>query len=79
MADARGVNHFYVSQLVRRGIEPDDKTENQQEVRVKLFLRRKKPKPRKPVVWKQEQAIIEAMSNVTKQALRWKKRKQARR
>lgn len=32
-------------------------------------------KPRKPPEWRQEQSIIEAMSYMTKQALRWKKRK----
>jgi hypothetical protein len=42
LAELRGVNHFYVSQLVHRGIEPDDKTEHQQDIRAKLFLRRKK-------------------------------------
>src|SRR5688572_27611691 len=75
VADHQGINHFYVSQLLWREMEPDDKTGNQQEIRAKLFLRRKKPKPRKPVEWNQRRAIIEAMSNVTKQALRWKRRK----
>jgi hypothetical protein len=75
VAELRGVNHFYVSQLLWRGIEPDDKTEHQKEIRAKLYLRRRKPKRRRPKVWNRQQSIIEAMSNMTKQALRWKKRK----
>jgi|SRR5919109_2324938 hypothetical protein len=46
LARRRGVNIKYVSDLIRRGIEPTDRTINGQEVRVKLFLPRKKSQPR---------------------------------
>lgn len=52
-----GVNILYVSQLLRRGIEPTDQTEKGREVRVKLFLpkRKRKPGPRKAILPIQKQ------------------------
>ncbi len=47
LARALVINDFYVNQLLLKGIEPTDKTEHGQELRVKLFLPRKKPKPHK--------------------------------
>jgi hypothetical protein len=41
------VNIFYITQLLRHGIEPTDRTDKGQETRLKLFLPRRKPKPRK--------------------------------
>jgi hypothetical protein len=41
-----GVNILYVSQLLRKGIEPTDQTEKGREIRVKLFLPKRKRKPR---------------------------------
>jgi len=46
LARRRGVNILYVSQLLCHGIEPTDKTETGREVRVKLFMPRRKLKPR---------------------------------
>lgn len=40
------LNISYVSQLLKDGTEPTDKTEKGRAARVKLFLPRKKPKPR---------------------------------
>jgi hypothetical protein len=45
-AKQQGINILYVSQLLRDGIEPTDKTEKGRDVRVKLFLPRRKRKPR---------------------------------
>lgn len=45
------VNILYVSQLIRHGMEPTDKTEKGRSVRVKLFLPRWKPKPHKVREW----------------------------
>lgn len=77
LARRRGVNILYVSQLIRHGIEPTDRTVKGQETRAKLYLPRLKPKPRKerkPRTQKQE-AII-AMSNMVRQGLRlWKQGK----
>ncbi len=47
-ARQRDVNILFVSQLLRKGIEPTDKTEKGREIRVKLFLTKRKPKPGKP-------------------------------
>ena len=38
------VNDYYISKLMKYGIEPTDKTENGQSVRIKLFLPRLKRK-----------------------------------
>jgi|SRR5919108_607375 hypothetical protein len=46
LARRRGVNIKYVSDLIRRGIEPTDRTIKGQEARVALFLPRLKRKPR---------------------------------
>jgi hypothetical protein len=43
VAEEREVNHYYVSQLLWRGIEPGN-----QEIADKLFVRRKPLKPRGP-------------------------------
>ena len=43
LADLRGVNHFYISELLWRGIEPSNP-----EIRAKLSLPRKPIKPRGP-------------------------------
>jgi len=43
LAELRGVNQFYVSQLLRRGIEPSNP-----EIRMQLFLPRRKRQPREP-------------------------------
>ena len=43
-ARMRNVNISYLSNLLRRGEEPTDRTEKGQEVRVRLFLPRKKQK-----------------------------------
>jgi hypothetical protein len=40
------VNVFYINQLVTDGIEPTDATESGRVVRVKIFLKAYKPKPR---------------------------------
>lgn len=45
LARQLGVNILYVSQLLKYGIEPTDKTTKGQAVREKLFLPKKKPKP----------------------------------
>jgi hypothetical protein len=42
------IDHHYVSQLLHRGIEPSDQTENGRDIRVKLFLPVKKRKAREP-------------------------------
>ncbi len=72
---ARGVNILYVSQLLRKGIEPTDKTEKGRQMRVKLFLPARKkhpPKPRKPLTPMQQK--IEEMRQKTREALRWKRK-----
>lgn len=46
LARQRKVNISYVSKLLRLGEEPTDRTEKGQEMRVKLFLPKRKPKPR---------------------------------
>jgi len=45
-----GVNILYVSQLLRKGIEPTDQTEKGRETRAKMFLpkRKRKMTARKP-------------------------------
>lgn len=76
----RGVNILYVSQLLKDGIEPTDKTEKGQAARVKLFLPRKKPKPQvvktKPVPLTQEwwdelrKREIKAMAKETRESFK---------
>ena len=44
----RSVNDYYISKLMKYGIEPTDKTEKGQDARVKLFLPCKKKKVRLP-------------------------------
>ena len=43
LAQLQGVNQYYVSELLRRGIEPSNP-----DIRVKLFLPRKRPVQRDP-------------------------------
>lgn len=71
-----GVNHFYVSQLLWRGIEPDDKTENQQEIRARLFLPRKKIKPRvpKPEGWTGQKRVVKKIRKLHSETTRTFKR-----
>lgn len=54
VGELRGVNHFYVSQLLWRGIEPTNL-----EIRRKLFLPAKTRKPReeKPEEWTGQRQI----------------------
>ena len=40
------VNIYYLYQMIKKGIEPNDTTEKLREVRVRMFLPRKKRKPR---------------------------------
>jgi len=47
-AESKNVNISYLSNLLRLGIEPTDRTEIGQAVRVKLFLPRTKRKQRQP-------------------------------
>jgi len=42
-----GVNQRYVDDNLMKGIEPTDATENGMEVRVRMFMKPNKPKPRK--------------------------------
>jgi hypothetical protein len=84
-AKEQGVNILYVSQLLRDGIEPTDRTEKGRAARVKLFLPRKKPKPRQsqpkpdPVSSEWWDALrncaVRAMAKRTRQAVLMKKRK----
>lgn len=48
VGELRGVNHYYVSQLLWRGIEPGNR-----EIRKKLFLSAtpRKPREQKPEEW----------------------------
>ncbi len=75
-----GVNILYISQYFREGIEPTDQTENGRAVRVKMFLPKRKRKPRviKP---KPEQltpewfdglraSAVKAMAKETRKALK---------
>ncbi len=48
LARQRGVNILYVSQLLRHGIEPTDKTEKGRCTRVQLYLSKYKRKPSAP-------------------------------
>lgn len=65
------VNSYYICKLLNDGIEPTDKTEHGQEMRVKLFLRKLKPKPRKerkPIPdwkkkWREVMKQIDALTN----------------
>jgi hypothetical protein len=70
-----GVNILYVSQLLRSGIEPTDKTEKGRETRVKLYLTKRKKQIRvaKPEEWcgqKQVKKAIRGMVKATKNALK---------
>jgi hypothetical protein len=79
LARRRGVNIKYISDLIRRGIEPTDRTIKGQEARVALFLPRLKRKPRvvkeRPVVlspeWWDElrRRAVRAMRRNTKRAV----------
>lgn len=77
VAKAREVHQHYVSQLVRYGIEPTDKTITGQRVRVQLFLPRIKPKPRtpKPEEWTGQKRvklkIREMHTKTTRTFKRW--------
>lgn len=57
-AKEKNINISYVSQLLKHGIEPTDRTANGRDIRVKLFLPKRKPKPRiakeRPVAASQE-------------------------
>lgn len=73
-AKLQGINILYVSQLFREGIEPTDRTERGQEVRVKLYLPRRKRQPRdpRPEEWvgqKEVRKRIRRMVKQTKKAL----------
>ena len=46
MARKKKINVFYVSQLVRDGIEPTDRTEKGRHARVALCLKARKPRQR---------------------------------
>lgn len=47
LAKQLGVNIYYLFQLIKKGIEPNDTTNKLQAVRVKMFLPRKKRRPSK--------------------------------
>jgi len=74
VAELRGVNHFYVSQLLWRGIEP-----GKQEIRVKLFLpgkpiKHRQPKPEEFPGQKQVMKKIRKLHRETTRAFkRWRK------
>jgi hypothetical protein len=74
-----GINQYYVSQLVRHGIEPTDKTITGQSVRMQLFLPRIKPKPRtpKPEEWtgqkRVQKHIREMHKDTTHEFNQWRK------
>ena len=51
LADELNINIKYVHELIRKGIEPTDRTEHGRETRARLYLprrKRKTSKPRKP-------------------------------
>ena len=70
LARARGVNILYVSQLIRHGIEPTDRTVKGQEARVKLSLPRLKPKPKLPPQPKPAPLTSEWWDGLRKNAVR---------
>lgn len=81
LARRRKVNIKYVSDLIRRGIEPTDRTVKGQEARTALFLPRLKQKPRvkkeKPIVLSPEwwdrvrKHAVRAMAKRTRKGLTW--------
>jgi hypothetical protein len=74
LADLLGVNQFYVSQLLRRGIEPGNP-----DVREKLFLPRKPVQHREPKLeeWPGQKHVIKQIramhSKTTHSFKRWRK------
>jgi hypothetical protein len=74
VADLRQVNHFYVSQLLWRGIEPTNP-----EIRKKLFLPKMPRKPRepKPEEWPGQKRVIKEIRrlhrNTTRAFKQWRK------
>jgi len=70
-----GVNILYISQFLRKGVEPTDQTEKGRETRAKLFLPKRKRKPRvpKPEEWQGQKRIrnkINRMKRETQKALK---------
>jgi len=61
LAKKVGVNQYYVSQLLRRGIEPGNA-----EIRVKLFLPARPPKRReqKPEEWIGQKRIVKIIRSM---------------
>ena len=64
-----GVNIFYISQLLHKGIEPTDQTEKGRETRAKLFLPKRKPKPKisRPEEWPGQKQVKKAIRRMVKQ------------
>ena len=75
LAEQLGVNQFYVSQLLRRGIEPGNP-----DVREKLFLPRKPRKHRepKPEEWAGQKVVIKRIRKMHTETTRtfksWRKK-----
>jgi len=71
IAELRGVNHFYVSQLLWRGIEP-----GKAEIRVKLFLSAKPLKRRdpKPEEWSGQKRVMKKVRQLHRETTRTFKR-----
>ncbi len=73
LAEKINVNHFYVSQLLWRGIEP-----GKEEIRMKLFLsaRRIKHREQKPEEWTGQKRVMkkirELHSKTTRAFKNWK-------
>lgn len=70
LADELGVNVAHVHHLIKQGIEPTDQTEKGRETRAKLFLPRRRRKPRQRQPQSPTQKAIRRMVQETRKVIK---------